>query len=199
MACNSKKCGSPARCCTNNNMAERVCIDTKRVFDVCIQRLSLETTLNVDFDTPPVNPTVTKVASSGSGEIVNLDIQPIEGSRASRVKYTLEVPILVEVTNAGGLKSTGTSMVSLDQDLVLYVPEDGVFAPTIDAAAVIVGIQNSLSGSVLTATLCVTIITKVVANVILVVPSYGYPILPPCQKYKEDSCSGMFESPIFPE
>lgn len=198
MACYSKNCTSPPKCCTNNNVAEKVCIDTKRVFDVCVQRISETTTLTVDFDTPVTNPTVIKVANSGSGEIVDLTIQPITGSKLSRVTYTLEVPIVVEVINEGGGISTGTATASFDSDIVMCVPNDGVITPTVDASAVVVGTQSTINGDLCTTTLCVTIITKVVADVILVVPTYGYPIIPPCQKYKEEVCAGIFELPIFP-
>ncbi|NLL56153.1 MAG: hypothetical protein GX242_02955 [Clostridiales bacterium] len=81
---------------------------------------------------------------------------------------------------------------------MLRVPQDGVFLPEVVALAAIVGMQNSLCGCELRTTLCVTLITKVVADVILVVPSFGYPVLPPCQEFTEDVCSGVFNTPVFP-
>jgi hypothetical protein len=198
MACNSRNCNSPALCCTNNNVAERTCIQVDRVFDACIQQRSVPSTLTVSFTETPTGVTAISVTNSGPGEVSDVEITPISGSRSSRVSYILTVPILVVATNAAGSQFTGTSTMTFVQDLILRVPQDGVISPEIVATAVVVGVQNSLSGNVLTTNACVTIITKVVANVILVVPSYGYPILPPCQEYTEDLCSGIFDTPVFP-
>lgn len=46
---------------------------------------------------------------------------------------------------------------------------------------------------------CVTIILKVVMEVELLVPSYGYSAIPPCQEYTQEVCAGFFELPVFPQ
>ena len=46
---------------------------------------------------------------------------------------------------------------------------------------------------------CVTAIMKVVMTVELLVPSYGYATIPPCQEYTQDVCSGFFDLPIYPQ
>lgn len=195
MAYNHKN--SPAVGCSNN-IAEKTCIEVNKVFDVCMQQRSISSTLNVAFCGDPTGATVTSVTNSGPGVISSTSVTPIPGSPCSRVRYTLTVPIIVEATTPAGCKITGTSSIAFDQDLVLRVPQDGVFQPEVVALAAIVGMQSSLCGCVLSTTLCVTIITKVVADVILVVPTYGYPVLPPCQEYTEDVCSGVFNTPVFP-
>ena len=81
---------------------------------------------------------------------------------------------------------------------MLRVPAEGVITPTIKAIVAVTGVQSTLAGSEVTTTACVTIITKVVADVILVIPSYGYPNLPPCQEFTQDVCSGAFSAPVFP-
>lgn len=188
---------SPAFGCANN-VAEKTCIEVNKVFDVCMQQRSISSTLTVIFCGDPTGATVTSVTNSGPGVISSTSITPLPGSPCSRVSYTLTVPIIVEATTPAGHKITGTSSITFDQDLILRVPQDGVFHPEVMALAAIVGVQNSLCGCILTTTLCVTIITKVVADVILVVPSFGYASLPPCQEFTEDVCSGMFNTPVFP-
>ncbi|HOO22340.1 MAG TPA: hypothetical protein PKY53_01515 [Clostridia bacterium] len=195
MACINKN--SPAICCTNN-VAEKTCIEVDKVFDVCMQQRSVSTTLTVAFAGDPTGATITCVKNAGPGIISNVYITPIPGSPCSRVSYCLTVPLIVEATTNAGHKIIGTSSITFDQDLVLRVPQDGIIHPEVVARAAITGVQSTLAGCHVSTTLCVTIITKVVADVILVIPSFGYPILPPCQEYTEDVCSGMFNTPVFP-
>jgi len=164
-----------------------------------MQQRSISTTLTVDFGQDATGYTVTSVNSSGDAIISDLSIVPLAGTTCSRVSLTLTVPITVVATNSAGSQITGTSSMTFAQDIVLKVPTDGVIAPRVESTVVIVGLQNSfVSGNEVATNACVTIITKVVADVILVVPTYGYPILPPCQEYTQDVCSGVFNAPVFP-
>ena len=38
---------------------------------------------------------------------------------------------------------------------------------------------------------------KVLSKVILLIPSFGYPVIPPCQAGQASVCPGIFEQPIF--
>ena len=49
-----------------------------------------------------------------------------------------------------------------------------------------------------TVSCCVTVIIKILMEVELLVPSYGYATIPPCQEYTQEVCSGFFELPLFP-
>ena len=198
MACNFRNSNSSALCCTGSNACEKTCVEVKRVFDACMQQRSINTTLTVDFgsETPT---SILSLNNSGESSVTSLAVTPIPGTCTSRVSYTLTTPITVTGTNSAGTTITGNSSLSFDMDIVLKIPQDGVIAPQIEATVVIVGLQNSVtSGNTVTTNACVTIITKVVADVILVIPSYGYPILPPCQEYTQDICSGVFNTPVFP-
>ena len=198
MACNCRNSGSQGLCCTGNGTCEKTCVDVRRVFDACLQQTSEPLTLTVDFGSETVT-TITSVVSSGESEISNLIVTPIAGTPNSRVSYTVTTPITVTGTNAGGTTVTGTSSAEFTLDLIMKVPQDGVIAPEIDATVIINGVQNAITGgTTVTTNACVTIITKVVANVILVVPRYGYPVLPTCQEYTQDACSGIFSAPVFP-
>lgn len=198
MACNCRNSNTSALCCTGNNTCEKTCIEVKRVFDACLQQRSVNTTLTVDFGGETVT-NVLSLTNSGESTITSLSVTPIAGTPNSRVSYTVTTPVTVTGTNASGATIVGTSSLSFDMDIVLHVPQDGVIAPQIDATVVIIGLQNTIEpGNVITTNACVTIITKVVADVIMIVPSYGYPTLPPCQEYTQDVCSGVFNTPVFP-
>jgi hypothetical protein len=198
MACNFRNSNSSALCCTGSNVCEKACIEVDKVFDVCIQQRSVNTTLTVDFGTETAV-TILSVKNTGGSTISSLAITPIAGTFTSRVSFTVTTPITVTGTNSAGQTITGTSTMLFDMDIVLRVPQDGVITPEIKVTAVVVGLQNSVvNGNTVTTNACVTIITKVVADVIIVVPSYGYPVLPPCQEYTQDVCSGVFDTPVFP-
>ena len=196
--CSIRNCNAPAISCTNGNVCDKTCVEVSKVFDACVQQRSISTTLTVDFggETPV---SVVSVSSSGTGTVSGLSITPIPGTPASRVTFTLNVPVTVVATDQTGNTITGTASVSFDEDLVLRVPQEGVVAPTVESTAVFIGLQNVLSGgNVVTTNACVTIITKVTADVILVVPSYGYLVLPPAQEYTQEACGNVFNTPIFP-
>ncbi len=198
MACNFRNSNSSALCCTGSSACEKTCIEVKRVFDACLQQRSVNATLTTDFGSETVT-SVLSINSSGASSITSLAVTPIAGTPNSRVSYTVTTPVTVTGTNSAGATITGNSSMSFDMDIVLRVPQDGVIAPQIDSTVVVVGLQNAVTaGNTVTTNACVTIITKVVADVILVVPSYGYPVLPPCQEYTQDVCSGVFNTPVFP-
>ena len=199
MPCTTRNCNNaPSICCTTGSACEKACVDVKRVFDACLSQSSVTETLEVTFEGDPTGYTVTSLSSSGPAELSDLVIAPITGSACSRVSYTATVPVTVVATNAMGAQLVGTSTFTVQKDIMLRVPSDGVIAPTVEATVIIVGLQSTLAGTEVTTTACVTVITKVVADVILVVPTYGYPTLPPCQEYTQDACSGVFNTPVLP-
>ena len=200
MACNSKNNNTttPAFCCASNGTCEKTCIEVKKVFDACMLQQSMNTTLEVDFDGDPTGYSVVSLTSSGDATVTDLVITPIPGTATSRVSHTLSVPITVVAANSAGSQLTGSATMTIDRDIVMRVPNDGLIAPTVEATVMVDGLQNTLAGTSVTTNACVTIITKVVADVILVIPSYGYPIIPPCQEYTQDVCSSVFNTPVYP-
>jgi hypothetical protein len=50
-----------------------------------------------------------------------------------------------------------------------------------------------------TVSLCITVILKIAMPVELLVPSYGYCVIPPCQEYSQEVCAGFFELPLYPQ
>ena len=196
--CSIKNCNSPTICCTNGNVCDKTCIETKKVFDACIQQRSVSSTLSVNFgEETPTN--IVSVTSTGESTVSGLSITPIQGSPNSRVTFQLTVPVTVTATNSVGTVIYGSASMSFEQDLILRVPQEGVIPPTIESTAIINGLQNALAaGNIVTTNACVTIITKVTAEVLLVVPAYGYLVLAPPQEYTQEACGSVFNSPVFP-
>jgi hypothetical protein len=50
-----------------------------------------------------------------------------------------------------------------------------------------------------TVSLCATVILRISMPVELLVPSYGYCVIPPAQEYSQEVCEGFFELPLYPQ
>lgn len=206
--CNFKsdKCPGPINGNPLNGLCEKVCIQVKKVFDACM-RQTQETglVLNVDNLTPP-SPTyplkfVSAKSTTSVGEISNLLVAPLpERANAARVKADITVPVSVAYTDANGAEGAATSYVTLSEDVILNVPTPSIMPYSIEAVVSLVSTQGTYTGeNQFTIDACVTIILKVVMEVELLVPSYGYSAIPPCQEYTQEICAGFFELPVYPQ
>jgi hypothetical protein len=81
----------------------------------------------------------------------------------------------------------------------LFVPEPSVIPYEVEAVVSLISTEGVYSDiNTFTVTCCITTILKVVMEVQLLVPSYGYCNIPPCQEYSQEICAGFFELPLFP-
>ncbi len=199
MACSRNSCSSRL-CNTRNNVCEKTCIEVDKVFDVCKQQRSVPFNLTVTFSAPPDGYTITSFLNSGQGVMTGLTITPVENSQFSRVRYTLSIPIIILATNSVGMQITGTATMIINQDLLLRVPSGAIVVPEIKTIVAVEGARSQItSPTTVVGEACVTIITKVVADVILVIPSYGYPRIRTCEEFNEDVCTAVFNrTTLFP-
>ena len=47
-------------------------------------------------------------------------------------------------------------------------------------------------------TVCVTVVLKVLAKVEIMIPSYGFCAIPPCEEFADSVCDEFFSLPLFP-
>ena len=153
----------------------------------------------------PASPTLPLTFVSGSstssvGTITALTITPIaDRAGLSRVTATVSIPIQIAYTDANGTAGTGTSTVSISQDVVMCVPSGSVISPVVAATVNMASPRGTyVSDYTFTITCCVTVILSVQAPVNLLVPSYGYCKIPPCTEFSQDACQGVFDLPLFP-
>ncbi|MGI6213306.1 MAG: hypothetical protein ACOYIQ_01995 [Christensenellales bacterium] len=181
-----------------DNFCDRVVVNVTRVFDACIKQFAEENvTLKVVFSS--YKPPYTFISGRSITTIMqNLTITPIEGSPCSRVKFDLIIPLAIVATNSLGVEVTGEASATASIDVVLRVPNDALTPAMIDCTATVVVLDGSFSSNNLRCTLCFTIINKVIANVDLILPTAGYPVIPSCEEFTEDVCSGVFSRPIYP-
>lgn len=188
-----------------NGLCERVVIQAQKVFDACIRQTQEEgiTLALTDFNpADPVYPLTFLSARSttNQGTVTNLKIDRLpDRRRFARVQATVTVPMEVVYTDANGVRGTAQSSVSIDQDIIMYIPEPSIIPFTVDAVVSIVAPEGIyVEGPTFTVTCCITMIMKIVMPVELLVPSYGYATIPPCQEYTQEVCSGFFDLPVYP-
>jgi hypothetical protein len=134
------------------------------------------------------------------GTLPALQITPLaDRPRFSRVQVTIEFPIEILYTDANGIEGRGLATYSLSLDVVMCVPHNSVIPVTVGATVALVStIGAFVDDSTFSLTSCITVVLKVVAPVELLIPTYGYCRIPPCQEFTQDRCAGVFDMPLFP-
>lgn len=189
-----------------NGLCEKVCIQAKKVFDACMQQSQFtDLVLDLTNNTPPI-PTyplnfISAKSTVSQGVISNLLIDPLsERPNSARVKADVTIPVSVAYTDANGVEGVATSTVTVTKDVILNIPSASIMPYTVEAVVSLVSTQGSYTGeNQFTIDACISIILKIVMDVELLIPSYGYAAIPPCQDYTQEVCAGFFELPIYPQ
>lgn len=188
-----------------NGLCEKVCVEVNKVFDACIKQTQEEgLALNLTNLTPttPVYPlTFISAKSIGNqGTVSNLSIDRLQDRpNFARVQVTVTVPVEVLFADANNVEGKATSTVTFTEDVIMFVPEPSVIPYTVNSVVSLVSTQGVYTQeNQFTCSACVTLILKIVMTVDLLIPSYGYCNIPPCQDYSQEVCAGFFELPLFP-
>ena len=189
-----------------NGLCEKVCVQAKKVFDACMQQSQLtDIVLNITNLTPttPTYPLtfISAKSTTSQGVITNLLIDPLaERPHCARVKADIVIPVSVAYTDANGVEGTATSTVTITKDVILNIPSASIMPYSVEAVVSLVSTQGAYTDqNQFTIDACVSIILKIVMEVELLIPSYGYTAIPPCQEYTHEVCAGFFELPMYPE
>ena len=189
-----------------NGLCEKVCVQAKKVFDACMQQSQLNNIVLNVTNLTPANPTypltfISAKSTVSQGVISNLLIDPLnERPNCARVKADVTIPVSVAYVDATGVEGIATSTITVNKDVILNIPSASIMPYYIDAVVSLVSTQGTYTGeNQFTIDACVSIILKVVMDVELLIPSYGYASIPPCQEYTQEVCAGFFELPMYPE
>ena len=201
----SDRCPGPINGNPINGLCEKVCVQAKKVFDACMQQSQL-TDLVLDINNlTPANPTypltfISAKSLSTQGVISNLLIEPLsERPNCARVRADVTIPVSVAYTDANGVEGAATSSITVTKDVILNIPSASIMPYNVEAVVSLVSTLGTYSGeNQFTIDACVSIIIKIVMEVELLIPSYGYAAIPPCQDYTQEVCAGFFELPIYP-
>ena len=117
----------------------------------------------------------------------------------ANVSGTVTIPLKVTYRDANGILGSATSSITYPVNAILFVPQPSLHPVNIEVTAQFRSqIGTYASENAFTVTGCLQIILKVVATVLLLVPTYGYPVIPPAQVGEANVCPGIFDTPIFP-
>ena len=199
-------CPGPLQGNPLNGLCEKACIHTKKVFDACMRQMQ-ETDVQLTVtDLSPENPaqplTFVNVRCVGTDvTISDLVVDRFDDKPCfARVSGTVNVPVVVTYTDANGVTGTGNSVISVNTDVVLYVPQPSIVPFTVEAFASCLSPDGEYVGNnVFSIDTCLSIILRVVVEAEILVPTYGYCPIPPCQEFTQDACSGFFDLPLYPQ
>ena len=202
----SDKCPGPISGNPLNGLCEKVCVEVKKVFDACMQQSQLTgIVLNItDLDPSDVTYPLTFVSAKSSvskGVISNLLVEPLsERPNSARVKADITIPVTVAYTDANGVEGVATSSVTVTKDVILNIPAASIMPYSVESVVSLVSTLGTYTAeNQFTIDCCVSIILKIVMEVELLIPSYGYTPIPPCQEYTQEVCAGFFELPMYPQ
>lgn len=187
-------------------MCEKVCIQAQKIFDACIKQIQLENYTLTLTDAVPADPTypltfISARSLSSTGIITGLNIERLSDKPGcARVQATIGIPVEVLYTDANGVEGVAQSMISVTEDVLLYVPAPSImpYKATSEVSAVCAEGRFRDDGT-FSVNACITVILKIAIDVEILLPSYGYCAIPPAQDYSQEVCAGFFELPLYPQ
>ena len=189
-----------------NGLTEKVCIQAEKIFDAGIKQNRLENYSLTLTDVTPATVTypltfVSARSVSAEATVTNLTVERQPDKQCARVQATVSVPVEVLFTDANGTDGSATATVSLPVDAFLYVPAPSIMPFSVRALVSVVAPDGTYNEETqgFNVSLCVTLIIKISMPVEVLVPSYGYCMIPPLQEYSQEVCAGFFELPLSPQ
>ena len=174
-----------------SGLNEKICIQVQRVYDSCLMQEQLKeqkvTLLSYGLvpccngscgeqqenaNTQPTMPITFESCRSTSteGVIRNLSVERLcDRPCFGRVRCQIDVPIAIVPYNI--------------ESMVSAICVSGTY----------------LRNNVFELEICVTVVLKVLAKVEVLVPSYGYCEVPPCEEFADSVCDEFFSLPLFPQ
>lgn len=140
-------------------------------------------------------------SSTTVGTITDLSIDRMcDRPQFARVKCTVHIPIDVLFRDANCQEWMGRGSVSIDKDVLLAIPDESIVPFTLECMASAICVNGKhIRENRFEITICVTVVLKVLAEVELMIPSYGFCEIPPCESFAENVCDEFFSLPLFPQ
>ena len=189
-----------------NGLTEKVCIQAEKIFDAAIKQTQIENYSLAITELTPESPTypltfVSARSTTSEATVTKLNIERQADKPCARVQATVTIPVEVLYTDAAGVDGSATGTVSIPVDVLLYVPSPSIIPFSLNAVVSVVAPEGTFVSATegFTVSLCATIILKIAMPVEILVPSYGYCVIPPAQEYSQEVCAGFFELPLYPQ
>ena len=209
-----------------DGLQEKICVQVKRVYDSAIKQEQLDNAVveiteyaqvvntsgcgccctanqpEVEAPSQPVAPITFESCRSSStvGTISNLSVERLcDRPCFARVRATVEVPIDILFVDSRCIEYIGKGVVKVDQDVLLSIPDESIVPYTLESMVSAICVSGTyIDNNQFRMTVCVTIILKVLADVEIMIPSYGFCPIPPAEEFAESVCDEFFSLPLFP-
>lgn len=153
--------------------------------------------------TAPVPPITFESCRSSTTEaqIRNLTVDRLcDRPCFARVRATIDVPIDILFSDSRCVEYIGKGVVSVERDVLLSIPDESIVPYCIEAMASAICVSGCYIGNnQFKMTICVTTILKVLADVEILVPSYGFCTIPPAEEFSDSVCEEFFSLPLYPQ
>ena len=117
----------------------------------------------------------------------------------ARVRCKIDVPIDILFVDSRCVEYIGKGVVSVEKDVLLSIPDESIVPYTLEAMVSAICVSGCyLGNNQFKMTVCLTTILKVLANVEIMIPSYGFCTIPPAEEFAESVCDEFFSLPLFP-
>lgn len=140
-------------------------------------------------------------SSTTAGTIRNLSIDRMcDRPQFARIRGIVDIPIDILFLDARCQEWMGRAVVSVTKDVLLCIPDESIVPFTLETLVSAICVTGTYMGNNrFEITICVTVVLKILAEVELMVPSYGYCPIPPCEEFAENVCDEFFSLPLFPQ
>ena len=139
-------------------------------------------------------------SSTTKGNIRNLTIDRMcDRPQFARIKGVVDIPIDVLFTDERCQEWMGNAVVSVSKDVLLAIPEESIVPFTLESLVSAICVTGTYIGNCkFEITICVTVVLKILAEVEVMIPTYGFCQIPPCEEFADNVCDEFFSLPLFP-
>ena len=151
-----------------------------------------DTTETVPPTSAPVPPITFESCRSTTteGTITNLTVERLcDRPCFARVRCKIEVPIDILFVDSRCVEYIGKGSIIVDKDVLLSIPDESIVPYSLESMVSAICVDGTYIGNnTFKLTVCVTVILKVLAQVEILIPSYGFCTIPPCEEFAENVC-----------
>ena len=181
---------SANECCSHNCNCGCACSGTA------------ESTETVTPTSAPVMPITFESCRSTTtqGTIRNLTVERLcDRPCFARVRCKIDVPIDILFVDSRCQEYIGKSVITVDKDVLLSIPDESIVPYSLESMVSAICVSGTYMGNNrFELTVCVTVVLKVLAEVEILIPSYGFCPIPPCETFADNVCDEFFSLPLFP-
>ncbi|MGJ4851033.1 hypothetical protein ACH6CV_12340 [Bacillota bacterium Meth-B3] len=198
--CNCRRMNTPCRCKCKGNSCQCTCGQCGKITyqDAYESAENSECPLPVPFGQWTFE---SCRSSTTAGTIRDLAVERLcDRPQFARVKGTIDIPIDVLFTDQRCQEWMGRATVSVVKDVLLCIPDESIVPFKLESMVSAICVNGVYLGDcVFEITICVTVVLKVLAEVEVMIPTFGFCEIPPCEEFAENVCDEFFSLPLFPQ